>query len=506
VAETGRVRRLTNLVRSAVGALFDQDQPFGRLALVHTIFSGGTTLVTISLAGSLFFSVTASESKSRVLLYLLLTIAPFAVVAPLLSPLLDRGATARRAGIGVASGGSAVLALFMASDLKSFLLFPEAFGILVLSKLYLIGKAALVPSMTETDDDLASANAKLAVLAAVAGFAVSPIGVGLLQLGAQWVLRLTFVAFVMGAVAAVRLPRPHGLPAPSKSLGHLDEGGRRGARAGTGTAVQLPGQVPGSAGSPGALIYRPRWGAPRHERVDVAKERRRLGLPLIVPQVTVALGAMTVLRACFGFLTFFLAFALKNQGAAAWWYGFILLASGIGGLLGSVSVPVVRRRLSEQGIILAALCVTAFFAVLVGLSGSRGAQPVLALVVGLSSTGAKPAFDSIAQTYVPPAALGRAFARFETQLQLGWVLSALLAVIFSFQLRQGDILIAAACAIAAVFHRSMRPALTNREHHARGDRHSRRSRQDAEPRRSTAPLTGQLRIPGQAGAGDTRTP
>ncbi len=246
MAERARLQRLTNLLRSAVGGLFDQDQPFGRLALVHTIFSGGTTLVTISLAGSLFFSVSASESKSRVLLYLLLTIAPFAVVAPLLSPLLDRGATARRAGIGIAAGGSAVLTLFMAADLKSFLLFPEAFGILVLSKLYLIGKAALVPSMTESDDDLASANAKLAVLAAVAGFAVSPLGVGFLQLGAQWVLRLTFVVFALGTVAAVRLPRSHSLPAPPKSLGSLDDG----------RPVHGPAQ-------PGPLP-RTRAGAPRH--------------------------------------------------------------------------------------------------------------------------------------------------------------------------------------------------------------------------------------------------
>lgn len=505
MAETARLQRLTNLARSAVGGLFDQDQPFGRLALVHTIFSAGTTLVTISLAGSLFFSVTASESKSRVLLYLLLTIAPFAVVAPLLSPLLDRGATARRAGIGIASGGSAVLTLFMAADLKSFLLFPEAFGILVLSKLYLIGKAALVPSMTETDDDLASANAKLAVLAAVAGFAVSPIGVGFLQLGAQWVLRLTFVVFTLGAVAAVRLPKSHGVPAPPKGLGRDDEPPVR-RRARTASSSAPAGEIAGLPGPPGALIYQSRRRGQRQPRVDVAKERRRLGLPLIVPQVTVALGAMTVLRACFGFLTFFLAFALKKQGAATWWYGVILLASGIGGLLGSVSVPVVRRRLSEQSLILAALCMTAAAAVLIGWSGSLWAQPILAFVVGLSSTGAKPAFDSIAQTYVPPAALGRAFARFETQLQLGWVLSALLAVIFSFQFRQGDILIASACAIAAVFHRSMRHAFIKRDDAAPGGRHGRRDRRGTTAgRRATLPVTGEFRPPGNAGTGEIRT-
>ncbi len=53
----------------------------------------GDTLVTVSLAGSLFFSVSPNEAKGKVLLYLLLTIAPFAVVSPLLGPLIDRPPT-----------------------------------------------------------------------------------------------------------------------------------------------------------------------------------------------------------------------------------------------------------------------------------------------------------------------------------------------------------------------------------------------------------------------------
>jgi MFS family permease len=467
----GTFSRLTRQVRTAVAALFDQDHPFGRLALVHSLFSAGTTLVTISLAGSLFFSTPVNESEHKVFLYLLLSIAPFAIVSPMLSPLLDRGSTARRAGVGLASGGTAVLALFMSRDLSSLLLFPEAFGVLVLSKLYLVGKAALVPSMTEPGDDLASANAKLAVLSALAGFAVSPIGIGLLQAGAPWVLRFTFVVFVAGGVAAIRLPKSSTLPAPPKTLGALDDG----------RPIQGPAQPsplpppqarpqPSVAGSlaagPGGLIYKGKSGrrTARAPRVDVAQERRRLGLAMIAPEVTVALGAMTVLRGTMGFLTFFLAFALKHLNhTATWWYGLIILATGLGGLAGSMAVSTVRRRLTEQQIILGALVVTALFGIIVAVLGSLWAQPILAFVVGLSSTGAKPAFDSIAQTYVPPAALGRAFARFETQLQLCWVGSALIAVLVSFKLASGDVLIAAACAIAAAFHYSMRHTFGRRD-------------------------------------------
>ena len=106
VDHAARWARLTRLLRSAVHDLFDQSQPFGRLALVHTIFSVGTTLVTISLAGTLFFTISPEAAKGKVLLYLLLTIAPFAVVAPALSPLLDRGSYARRTSIAVASSGA----------------------------------------------------------------------------------------------------------------------------------------------------------------------------------------------------------------------------------------------------------------------------------------------------------------------------------------------------------------------------------------------------------------
>lgn len=490
-------------VRGALGALFDQSEPFGRLALVHTLFSAGTTLVTISLAGSLFFSASPSESKSKVLLYLLLTIAPFAVVAPALSPMLDRGITARRASVAVASGGSAVLTLLMARDLQGLLLFPEAFGILVLSKLYMVTRAALVPSMTESQDNLASANAKLAVLAALAGFVISPIGVGVLQLGAAWVLRLTFLVFVAGVVAALRLPKSDSLPAPLKSLGRAEDGR---PLHGPVAPAPLPAPPP-LAGGPGGLIYQSRRSArDRKARIDVREERRRLGLQMFVPEVTVALSAMTVLRGTFGFLTFFLAFELRAEHAATWWYGFILLTSGIGGLVGSMSVPTIRRFLSEQQLILVALAVTAAAGVLVALWGSIWAQPLLTLVVGYSSTAAKPAFDSIAQRYVPSAALGRAFARFETQLQLVWVLSALVAVLITrIPFRAGDLLVAAACGIAAVFHLSMRHSLRRRDPHEGGTRRTTRAPRSPEGG-TTAPRGSQVvprapRIEGGAALG-----
>ena len=60
------------------------DSPFARLAVTHVLAVAGDTLVTVALAGSLFFSISPTAAKGRVALYLVLTMAPFAVVAPLL--------------------------------------------------------------------------------------------------------------------------------------------------------------------------------------------------------------------------------------------------------------------------------------------------------------------------------------------------------------------------------------------------------------------------------------
>ena len=108
----------------------------------------GDTLVTISLAGSLFFSISPNEAKGKVILYLLLTLAP---VRRRLARCSGRSSTAAGGPGGPwwcspPSAGRRICP-FMARDIHSLLLFPEAFLILVLSKLYLVTRGALVPEM-----------------------------------------------------------------------------------------------------------------------------------------------------------------------------------------------------------------------------------------------------------------------------------------------------------------------------------------------------------------------
>src|SRR6266480_3723973 len=144
------------------------DSPFARLSLTHLFSVSGDALVTIALAGSLFFSIRPTDARDKVALYLALTMAPFAVVAPLLGPVLDRSRSGRRIVVVVCHAGRALVCLSMARHLHGLLLFPEAFVVLVLSKAYLVTKGALVPATVSDDRELVRANSRLAVLGVVA--------------------------------------------------------------------------------------------------------------------------------------------------------------------------------------------------------------------------------------------------------------------------------------------------------------------------------------------------
>ena len=256
-----RGEQFRRLARAAIADLFDQRQPFGRLALTHVLMTAGDTLFAVSLAGSLFFSISPTAAQDKVLLYLLLTMAPFAVVAPALGPLVDRSRGARRATVVASALGRAALCPLLAADIHSLLLFPLAFAMLVLSKVYLVTKGALVPEMAamglighppgsdppstlprlasppprptstppygtpmvggdggedledsgkpnlEGAPDLAGLNARLGLLASVSAFVFALPAVGMLKLaGAGGVLWLDFFVFLAAVVAGARLP------------------------------------------------------------------------------------------------------------------------------------------------------------------------------------------------------------------------------------------------------------------------------------------------------------
>ncbi|MDR3649339.1 MAG: MFS transporter [Acidimicrobiales bacterium] len=433
--------RIVRQLRDALAALLDQRTPFGRLALTQVVLTAGDTLLTVSLASSLFFKVSPDEARGKVILYLLLTMAPFAVVAPLLGPIIDRSRGARRATVVVSSACRAAICLVLAGDLGSLLLFPEAFAMLVLSKVYLVTKGSLVPLVVGASErpggnELASANARLGLLSSLASLVASIPAIGVLELlGGAWVLRLDMVVFLVGTVVALRLPV-----------------GRR-ARRSWGDA---PAAAPAPAAEP-AVAARPQ------EAWDEETPRGALGPRVNThPEVLLALSAMSVLRGLVGFVTFLLAFSLDRMKSAKGWYGFMLGASVAGALVGVMLVPRARKVLTEPQMITLSIWSVALAGALTALVGGIVIQAFLAFVIGLASAASKPAFDALVQRYVPTAAQGRAFARFETRLQLIWVLGALLPVVVSLPLGSGDVVISAVAAVTGLSYLTSRSALRHR--------------------------------------------
>jgi MFS family permease len=424
-----RIEQFRDMARQARTDLFDQRSPIGRLSLVQTAMLSGDTLVTISLAGSLFFSISPGEAKSKVFYYLLFTLAPFAIVSPLLGPLIDRSRGARRVMVVSSAIGRAILCPLMALNVHSLLLFPLAFLVLVLSKLYLVTRGALVPeiaAMSAPDEsghqaEYATLNARLTLLGTVAGFVVGVPGAAILKLGgASSLLWVDAFVFLGAAVAGIRLPVI---------------GGRRVAARELGAEAPLEAQ-------------------PDHRAADLVRLQ-----PVAHPEVLLGLTAMSIIRGLQGFQIFLLAFGLRRLKVGLYVYGLALGASGAGAIIGLMLVGRLRERMTEQQLLLCSLWLIALSSAGVAVWGTLLAQVVLAFMVGLAGAMAQPSFDAMTQRYIPPAAQGRAFARFATRQQLIWVLGALIPVVIAFRLPQGDAVMAVLAGIGGLTYVTGRRAL-----------------------------------------------
>ena len=118
-----------------------------RLLDLHAASIAGDTLIAVGLAGTIFFSLPAGEARGRVALYLLVTMLPFALLAPVVGPLLDRFRHGRRYALALTFLGRAFLAYLISENLDDIALYPAAFGFLVLSRAYGVARSAAVPRL-----------------------------------------------------------------------------------------------------------------------------------------------------------------------------------------------------------------------------------------------------------------------------------------------------------------------------------------------------------------------
>ncbi|HEU4348359.1 MAG TPA: MFS transporter, partial [Actinoplanes sp.] len=104
-----------------------------RLFDLHALSCAGDTLIAIGLAGTIFFNAPLGDARSKVALYLLVTMVPFALLAPVVGPLLDHFRHGRRYAMAATMLGRAFLAYVISDNLLGFGLYPAAFGVLALS-------------------------------------------------------------------------------------------------------------------------------------------------------------------------------------------------------------------------------------------------------------------------------------------------------------------------------------------------------------------------------------
>jgi hypothetical protein len=127
----------------------------GRTGLAHLIElsaagSMGDGFVAVALAGTLFFSTSVDQARGKVALALIITMAPFALLAPFIGPMLDRVQHGRRfilIGTVLARG---LLCWGMAGAVQhndTVTLLPSAFGVLLLQKAYGVTRASVTPRL-----------------------------------------------------------------------------------------------------------------------------------------------------------------------------------------------------------------------------------------------------------------------------------------------------------------------------------------------------------------------
>jgi MFS family permease len=385
-----RSRELTNKAatafRRAVNADGADKSGLTSLTYATMLNYASDAAMAVALANTLFFSAAdANSSKGKVALYLLITIAPFALLAPVIGPMLDRIQRGRRLAMCVTSVGQALACIVMATNFDGWLLYPAALAKMVLSKSFTVLKAAVTPRVVPPDITLAKTNARLTTFGLVGGAAFGAVATIVLQIfdsgGALW---YTSVICAVGAVQAMRIP----------AWVEVTEG-------------EIPATLDAHPGKP---------------------RRQPMGR-----NVVVSLAGNGTIRVLTGFLMMFSAFAVREQTQGHAFKQLLLLgviagAAGAGSFIGNGIGARMHLGHPEQiviGCIIGCLAATLGATVMEGIATAA----VVGLVGATASAISKNSLDAVIQDDLPEESRASAFGRSETVLQLAWVFGGALGVL-----------------------------------------------------------------------------
>ncbi|MER5210051.1 MFS transporter [Streptomyces sp. NPDC002838] len=383
-------------IRKATHAHGAGESGLGKLIELHGVNGAGDVMITVALASTVFFSVPTDEARGRVALYLAITMAPFTVLAPVIGPLLDRLPHGRRAAMAGAMLARALLALVLSGAVisGSIELYPAALGVLVASKAYGVVRSAVVPRLLPPRFSLVKANSRVTLGGLLATGIAAPIAAGLQAIGPRWPLYGAFVIFIAGMFLS----------------------------------FSLPPKVDSAKGEDTALLAADE----EHLHGPHLKPVKRPGLRTVGIAVTHALGANASLRWLSGFLTFFLAFLLREHPltgeSAAVSLGLVVVSAGVGNALGTAVGAWLRSKAPE---IIIVTVVAFVLGTAITAATFFGATLVacLAAVAGFAQALAKLSLDALIQRDVPEQVRTSAFARSETLLQMSWVFGGAVGIV-----------------------------------------------------------------------------
>jgi MFS family permease len=372
-------------VRAMLSAGGAGESGLARLLELHAFNTAGDSALAVSLAGSLFFEVPTDQARGQVALFLGLTMLPFAIVAPLIGPFLDRFRRGRRWAIGatmaIRAFGCWALAGAVTGD--SQWLFPAALTCLVASKAYGVTRAAAVPRLLPQGEELVKINSRISLTGIAAAAVSGPIAGLAAVIGPQWSLRYASALFMVATVLAILLPSRVDSAEGEEQIGY---------------------------------------------RTDA--RGRRIGIPPVVIQ---ALRCNAALRALSGFLTMFMAFLLRSHPLPGWedrkalLLGLVIGAAGVGSIVGTAIGSRLRNRKPES-IVIVVLAVDAAITVACALFYGLSLAVLLCLTVGICQALGKVSLDALIQRESPEVVRTSVFARSETLLQLSWVVGGLIGI------------------------------------------------------------------------------
>jgi MFS family permease len=485
---TRRTGGFVHRVTSAQGA--------GRTGLstlieLTTAAGAGDAFVIVALAGTIFFDTSVDQARGKVALFLVVTMAPFAVLAPFIGPALDRVQQGRKyllAGTLLARG---LLCYAMAAAVSNPInLLPAAFGVLVLQKAYGVVRASVAPRLLPEQFTLVKANARSQLIAVIGATAAAGLAEGIQVIaGAAWVLRAAMVIYLATIILALRLPdQVDSPPAPTPEAAGtgqdtLPAAGGRAPRQTDRRSPTQPEFIPnGPGGSPhgrdgdtdpwygeadGTLPYEaaalPRGsgtsGSEPPGPSQRAAARTAAGggpwrtLSRVGPEVAEAMTGNAVLRAFSGFTFFFFAFLLQTErfGVSKHFALASLAVAVAGGSIAAMAIGSWLRSRLPQLIMFSVLTVAPAVAAASAWFFGLPAVIAVAFAAILCASLAKLAQDSIVQREIGDEIRSSTFAVSETLNQVSNVAGGLLGVLVSMLNNgQAGLAIAAALLFAAL--------------------------------------------------------